>query len=112
MEPKESEANTVQKIGEEGAEEERRAATAKAAKQSFWSKYEEPREEQRQEPDISFPEPSMDDFFADKKGEKPSQTPETEMQAETEPTSISLVPKKLNAKSKRPKFRSAARKRR
>jgi hypothetical protein len=103
-------------VVEEDAEEEARAAATSQQQQqqqgqsNIWPTLEEP--ENHQEPKemgggVDYPEPSMDDFFH----EHDSTPVVVEPSAEPEMPSISLVPKKSNAKSKRPKFRSAARKR-
>lgn len=101
----------------EDAEEEKAAAAAAvvaataatANQQSIWPSF--GAEEEHHEPAADFNEPSMADFFPDKEVEETINPPQvTASVAEVEETSISLVPKKAK-KTKRPKFRSAARKR-
>jgi hypothetical protein len=107
-----------QVVVEEDAEEEARAAASSSQQQqqgqaNVWPTVEEP--ENHQEPNeiagVDYPEPSMDDFFFNEHDPTQDEPALVEPPAEPEMESISLVPKKSNAKSKRPKFRSAARKR-
>jgi hypothetical protein len=126
VEPKEAEGadKIVRKNGsqdqweevvEEDADEEARAAAAesKASQlQSIWPTNEAEKEPHQHE-QMDFPEPSMEDFFHEQEGDTPVPPSSDEPPPEGEATavSISLVPKKTNAKSKKPKFRSVSRKR-
>ncbi len=105
-----------EEVVEEDADEEARAAAAesKASQlQSIWPTNEEEKEFHEHQQQIDFPEPSMEDFFREHEGDTPVPPSADEPPPEKEATavSISLVPKKTNAKSKKPKFRSVSRKR-
>jgi hypothetical protein len=105
-----------EEVVEEDADEEARAAAATSTssqlQQSMWPTNEEEKEPHEYE-QIDFPEPSMEDFFQEHEDDTPVPPSVVEPPPEEEATavSISLVPKKTNAKSKRPKFRSVSRKR-
>lgn len=95
-------AQEMQDVVEEDAEEERRAEAPEQA--SIWDDYEEPHEEAPTE--IS--KRNMDVFFGLPQEEETVAAPVLEEAAEEQPA-ISLVPKNAS-KKKKPKFRSAVRK--
>jgi hypothetical protein len=92
-----------------------------AEQQTLWPSYEEDQSEAAGE----FPEPSMEDFFHEQDDPEQAQmgastesaktrdaNPSSPSKAAAEPAALSLVPNKKNTSKtrKRPKFRSAARK--
>lgn len=100
-------AEEMQDVVEEDAEEERRAGAPQPHQQpqaSIWDDYEEPHEEAPAE--ISGR--NMDEFFGIPQDEEPAAAPVSEEAPEEQPA-ISLVPKNVS-KKKKPKFRSAVRK--
>jgi hypothetical protein len=101
-------ASDVQEMGdvvEEDAEEERRAGAPQPQASSIWADYEDeeaPAETSRR---------NMDEFFGIAQDEEAASAPvlEERLAEQPAPISISLVPKNAS-KKKKPKFRSAVRK--
>lgn len=91
----------MQDVVEEDAEAERRAGAPQQA--SIWDEYEEPNEE------APAGLPNMDEFFGLAQDEEAAAAPVLEEEDQPAAVSISLVPKNAS-KKKKPKFRSAVRK--